>query len=37
MKLVFEEVLPALREEGAFTDEHYELVFVENPKGWLAG
>jgi len=37
MTLVFDEVLPALREEGAFADEHFEQIFVENPRRWLAG
>ena len=37
MTLVFEKVLPALREEGVFTDETFQQVFVENPKAWLAG
>ncbi len=36
MTLVFEQVLPALREEGSFTDDTFEQVFVENPKAWLA-
>jgi phosphotriesterase-related protein len=34
--LVFEEVLPALREEGVLTDEHERTIFVENPRRWLA-
>jgi phosphotriesterase-related protein len=37
MTLVFEEVLPALREEGVLTDEHVRTMFVENPRRWLAG
>ncbi len=37
MVLVFDEVLPKLRGEGVFTDEHFEQVFVENPRRWLAG
>ncbi len=37
MTLVFDQVLPALREEGVLTDEHVETVFVENPRRWLAG
>jgi phosphotriesterase-related protein len=36
MTFIFESVLPTLRDEGAFTDEHFEQVFVENPKRWLA-
>jgi phosphotriesterase-related protein len=35
MTIVFEKVLPALREDGAFTDETYHQVFVENAKAWL--
>ena len=35
MTIVFEKVLPTLREDGAFTDETYQQVFVENPKAWL--
>jgi phosphotriesterase-related protein len=37
MVLVFDEVLAKLREEGSFTDEHFEQVFVANPRRWLAG
>jgi phosphotriesterase-related protein len=37
MTLVFEEVLPALREAGALTDEHVEQIFVANPRKWLTG
>jgi phosphotriesterase-related protein len=37
MTFVFESVLPTLRDEGSFTDEHFEQIFVENPKRWLAG
>jgi len=37
MTLVFEKVIPELREEGVFTDETFQQVFVENPKAWLAG
>jgi phosphotriesterase-related protein len=37
MTLVFEEVLPALREEGVLTDEHVQTIFVDNPRRWLAG
>jgi phosphotriesterase-related protein len=36
MTFVFESVLPTLRDEGAFTDEHFGQIFVENPKRWLA-
>jgi phosphotriesterase-related protein len=35
MTLIFEKVLPVLRKDGAFTDETYQQVFVENPKAWL--
>jgi phosphotriesterase-related protein len=37
MTLVFEEVLPALREMGVLTEEHVEQIFVANPRAWLAG
>ena len=37
MVLVFDEVLPKLRGDGVFTDEHFNQVFVENPRRWLAG
>jgi phosphotriesterase-related protein len=35
MTLVFDEVVPALREAGAMDDESFQTVFVENPKRWL--
>jgi phosphotriesterase-related protein len=35
MTLVFEEVVPALREEGVLDDESLNTIFVENPKRWL--
>jgi phosphotriesterase-related protein len=35
MTLVFDEVVPALRELGAFDDATFQTVFVENPKRWL--
>jgi phosphotriesterase-related protein len=35
MTLVFDEVIPALREQGAIDDEAFQTVFVENPKRWL--
>jgi phosphotriesterase-related protein len=35
MTIVFETVLPTLREDGAFTEETYHQVFVENAKAWL--
>jgi phosphotriesterase-related protein len=37
MTLVFEEVVPALREMGVMDDAAFETVFVENPRRWLAG
>jgi phosphotriesterase-related protein len=35
MTLVFDEVVPALREQGAMDDASFNTVFVENPKRWL--
>jgi phosphotriesterase-related protein len=35
MTLVFDEVVPALREQGALDDQVFNTVFVENPKRWL--
>ncbi len=35
MTLVFDEVVPALREDGAMDDAAFQTVFVENPKRWL--
>jgi phosphotriesterase-related protein len=35
MTLVFDEVVPALREQGALDDGSFNTVFVENPKRWL--
>jgi phosphotriesterase-related protein len=35
MTLVFDEVVPALRETGAMDDASFQTVFVENPKRWL--
>jgi phosphotriesterase-related protein len=35
MTLVFDEVIPALREQGAIDDQAFQTVFVENPKRWL--
>jgi phosphotriesterase-related protein len=37
MTLVFEEVLPALREMGVMDDEVFNTIFVENPRRWLVG
>jgi phosphotriesterase-related protein len=35
MTLVFDEVVPWLREQGAMDDDSFQTVFVENPKRWL--
>jgi phosphotriesterase-related protein len=35
MTLVFDEVVPALRELGALDDASFQTIFVENPKRWL--
>jgi phosphotriesterase-related protein len=35
MTLVFDEVIPALRDEGVLDDEAFRTIFVENPKRWL--
>ncbi|HEY2571161.1 MAG TPA: hypothetical protein VGI27_06800 [Solirubrobacteraceae bacterium] len=35
MTLVFDEVVPTLREIGAIDDESFDTVFVQNPKRWL--
>ncbi len=37
MTLVFEEVVPALRELGVMDDATFQTIFVENPRRWLAG
>jgi phosphotriesterase-related protein len=37
MTLVFDEVVPALRELGVVDDATFETIFVENPRRWLAG
>jgi phosphotriesterase-related protein len=37
MTLVFDQVLPGLREQGALSDEHVGTIFVDNPRRWLAG
>ena len=34
MTLLFEEIIPALKEGGA-TDAQFETMMVENPKRWL--
>ncbi len=35
MTLVFDEVVPALRERGAMDDASFNTVFFENPRRWL--
>jgi phosphotriesterase-related protein len=35
MTLVFDEVVPALREMGAMDDESFKTIFIENPRRWL--
>jgi phosphotriesterase-related protein len=37
MTLVFEQVLPWLREQGVWDDATFATVFEENPRRWLAG
>ena len=37
MTLVFDEVVPALRELGVMDDEVFATVFIENPRRWLVG
>jgi phosphotriesterase-related protein len=37
MTLVFEEVVPALRELGVMDDAVFQTIFVDNPRRWLAG
>jgi phosphotriesterase-related protein len=37
MTLVFDEVVPALRDIGAMDDAAFEQVFVANPRDWLVG
>jgi predicted metal-dependent phosphotriesterase family hydrolase len=36
MTLVFDEVIPALREEGVVDDDVQRTLFVDNPRRWLA-
>ncbi|HWG09306.1 MAG TPA: hypothetical protein VN672_09890 [Solirubrobacteraceae bacterium] len=36
MTLVFDEVVPALREAGAMDDASFQTVFVDNPRRWLS-
>ncbi len=35
MTLVFEEVVPALRELGVLDDDSFQTIFTENPRRWL--
>jgi phosphotriesterase-related protein len=35
MTLVFDEVVPVLREQGVMDDAAFETIFVENPRRWL--
>jgi phosphotriesterase-related protein len=35
MTLVFDEVVPALREQGVMDEEVFETIFVQNPARWL--
>jgi phosphotriesterase-related protein len=37
MTLVFDEVVPALRELGVMDDATFNTIFVENPRRWLTG
>jgi phosphotriesterase-related protein len=37
MTLVFDEVLPTLREAGVFDDATFQTLFVDNPRRWLTG
>jgi phosphotriesterase-related protein len=37
MTLVFDEVVPALREIGVMDDATFQTIFVENPRRWIAG
>jgi len=37
MTLVFDEVVPVLREAGVMDDAVFNTIFVENPRRWLAG
>jgi phosphotriesterase-related protein len=36
MTLVFDEVIPALREQEVMDDQVFHTIFVENPKRWLS-
>jgi phosphotriesterase-related protein len=35
MTLVFDEVVPALRELGVMDDDTFQMIFTENPRRWL--
>ncbi len=35
MTLVFDEVVPALRELGVLDDESFKTIFIDNPRRWL--
>jgi phosphotriesterase-related protein len=35
MTLVFDEVVPALREQGVMDDDTFSTIFIENPRRWL--
>jgi phosphotriesterase-related protein len=35
MTLVFDEVVPALRELGVMDEETFQVIFRENPRRWL--
>ncbi len=37
MTLVFDEVVPTLREMGVMDDDVFNTIFVENPRRWLTG
>jgi phosphotriesterase-related protein len=37
MTLVFEEVVPWLREQGVMDDASFQTIFTDNPRRWLAG
>ena len=37
MTLVFDEVVPWLREQGVMDDAVFDTIFVDNPRRWLAG
>jgi phosphotriesterase-related protein len=37
MTLVFDEVVPALREQGVLDEHTFEAIFVENTRRWLTG